>query len=72
LCRDGSGNGCHPLFDAGKLDLLSILVADWGRWRHHFQHGCQHATPVELIERLAGSKIEWTAPVFPVELRTGE
>jgi hypothetical protein len=59
LCRDGSGQGCHRLFDEGKLDLLGVLVADWGRWRHHFQHACRHATPMELLQRLAGARLRW-------------
>jgi hypothetical protein len=60
LCRDGSGQGCHRLFDEGKFDLWSVVVADWGRWRHHFQHALRHATPVELLERLAGERVVWS------------
>jgi hypothetical protein len=68
LCRDFKGDGCHRRLDeGGGLDLLSIMVADWGRWRHHFQHALVHTTPVQLIERLTGSRVEWTSPVSSLE-----
>lgn len=59
LCRRWNGAGCHRDFDEGRLDLLAVLVADWDRWRHHYQHALRHALPVELLERLAGDRVEW-------------
>jgi hypothetical protein len=60
LCRR-----CHDAFDGkpfagSKPDLLSIMVADWPKWRAHVQHALSHADgPVQLLERLAGQRIVW-------------
>ena len=55
LCRF-----CHNQFDDGILDLLSVLNSDWEQWRHHVQHALCHARPVELLERLAGARTQWS------------
>lgn len=60
LCRTFDG-GCHALFDEGALDLLAVLVTDWPRWKLWFDHATGHATPVEVIERLAGERTQWSS-----------
>ena len=62
LCRSAfDGSGCHRSFDDGDgLDLLSVMLADWPRWWLTFVHALRHADgPVQLLERLAGRRIQW-------------
>lgn len=62
LCRVADGSGCHHDFDRGQLedDVLRIMAADFGRWRHHVQHALRHCNLVELVERLAGARTQWS------------
>jgi hypothetical protein len=60
LCRRYGGRGCHRLFDDGELELLRIVIRDYGRWRAHLQHALEHCTPVELVERLAAARTQWS------------
>lgn len=62
LCRTFAGDGCHRLYDEGKLDLLRVVAepAGWERWRPHVQHALEHCGLVELVERLAGARTQWT------------
>jgi hypothetical protein len=71
LCRTFDG-GCHRLFDEGKLDLLAVMVEDWGRWRLWFVHALRHCLPVQLLERLAGSRISWSDGVGAAWPHTGK
>lgn len=59
LCVRPGGTGCHDRQECGEVDLLKLIVADWDRWRERFQHALEHALPVELIEHLAGARVEW-------------
>jgi hypothetical protein len=61
LCVRPGGTGCHDRQERGELDLLAIVVdgPNWEGYRERFQHALEHARPVELIEHLAGSRVEW-------------
>jgi hypothetical protein len=58
-CRPG-GTGCHDRQERGEIDLLALVVEDWDDCRERFQHALEHARPVELLEKLAGARIEWS------------
>jgi hypothetical protein len=58
-CRPG-GTGCHDRQERGELDLLALIVEEWDDCRERFQHALEHARPVELLEKLAGARIEWS------------
>jgi hypothetical protein len=58
-CRPG-GTGCHDRQERGELDLLALIVEEWDGCRERFQHALEHARPVELLEKLAGARIEWS------------
>lgn len=57
LCRYSNGEGCHRLFDEGKLDLLPRLL-DHGYFPE-IAHAIEahQLSPLTLLERLTGS--EW-------------
>ena len=59
LCRTPSGQGCHRLFDDGKLDLLAIIADRWPAERAEVQHMLEHLLPVEVLQRLANDRIQW-------------
>lgn len=61
LCRS-----CHRAFDDGELDLLAVLVESWERWRAHVQHMLCHANPVQMVERLAGARTQWSDLAPPI------
>lgn len=60
LCRTFAGEGCHREFDEGRLDLLSRMAAAWDQWRPWVQHALRHCSLVELVERLAGARTQWS------------
>jgi hypothetical protein len=57
LCRLPDGNGCHRLFDEGRLDLLPRLID--GGYFPEIAHAIEahQLSPLTLLERLTGS--EW-------------
>lgn len=58
LCRR-----CHDRMDGNAqppINLLGALVADWERWRGHYQHALTHELPVYVLERLAGARTQWS------------
>ena len=59
LCRT-FGGGCHGRFDEGELDLLKRISGRWPAELIEYQHALTHALPVEVIERLAGARTQWS------------
>lgn len=59
LCVRPGGTGCHDRQERGEIDLLALIVAQWEVYRDRFQHALEHALPVELLEKLAGARVEW-------------
>jgi hypothetical protein len=63
LCREGGGQGCHRLFDEGKLDILSLLVE-----RGYFAE-LAHATeahqlsPLTVVKNTTGLEYGPVAPL---------
>jgi hypothetical protein len=56
LCRESNGEGCHKLFDEGKLELLPKLI-DKGYWVEMAHPISEHeVSPFTLTERLTASK----------------
>ena len=51
-CREPNGDGCHRLFDEGKLELLPALI-DRGYWAEMAHPiACHQVSPYTLVERL--------------------
>lgn len=49
----------HRAYDDGKLDMLTLVVTDWPRYKPEFDHATSHADPVSVMQRLAGAKLSW-------------
>lgn len=60
LCRTSNGTGCHRDFDEGRLSLLAKVAAEGDRYREALQHALEHMGLVQLVERLAGAKTQWS------------
>jgi hypothetical protein len=62
LCRTFDGSGCHRSFDDGdgSVDLLTVVNAEPDRYREALQHALCHMNVVELVERLAGARTQWS------------
>jgi hypothetical protein len=61
LCRAGDGSGCHRSWDDGDLDLLRVCSRDYERrWAAECSHAATHLTPVQVVERLAGARTQWS------------
>ena len=61
LCRNPfTGVGCHRRYDEHELDLLVILTARLPAELRELQHMLEHLTPVEMVERLAGERTQWS------------
>jgi hypothetical protein len=63
-----TGEGCHRLFDEGKLDLLPRL-ADSEAWQVEQAHPIlvHGVSPVELVRRLSGGAFEFVRAESPVK-----
>ncbi len=55
-CREANGEGCHRLFDEGKLDILPALI-DRGYQAEMAHPIAEHGvSPTLLLERLTGQR----------------
>lgn len=60
LCRTFRRDGCHDLYDDGKLDLLKVIAERWPAEKAEWQHMAEHLNPVEALEQLANARTQWS------------
>lgn len=60
LCVLAGCATCHQGYDVEGLDLLRVVTTNWPQYKPEFDHATTHAGPVEVLERLANAKTQWS------------